>query len=75
VPHQAGIAVSIPSHAPMTAWCTAGENAGVALRGLFIINPEGVLRQAHSSCCSRHCTEWLAALGGLDKTHWEPHEN
>ena len=22
-----------------------GENAGIALRGLFIINPEGVLRQ------------------------------
>lgn len=24
---------------------TAGDNAGVALRGLFIISPEGVLRQ------------------------------
>jgi alkyl hydroperoxide reductase subunit AhpC len=24
---------------------TAGENAGVALRGLFIISPEGILRQ------------------------------
>ncbi len=24
---------------------TSGDNAGVALRGLFIISPEGILRQ------------------------------
>lgn len=70
---------SDPTHAVSEAYGVLDKEAGVALRGLFIIDPEGILQYSvvHNMDIGRSIKETervLEALqsGGLCGANWEP---
>jgi len=69
------------THAVSEAYGVLEESEGVAFRGLFIIDPEGILQYAvvHNMAIGRSVTETLRVLealqsGGLCGANWEPGE-
>lgn len=69
------------THAVSEAYGVLVQTEGVALRGLFIIDPEGVLQYAviHNMNIGRSVNETLRVLealqaGGLCGANWEPGE-
>lgn len=69
------------THAVSEAYGVLVEEEGAALRGLFIIDPEGILQYAviHNMNVGRSVDETLRVLealqaGGLCSANWEPGE-
>jgi peroxiredoxin (alkyl hydroperoxide reductase subunit C) len=76
------ILASDNTHAVSEAYGVLVEEEGVALRGLFIIDPEGVLQYSviHNMNIGRSVDETLRVLealqaGGLCGANWEPGED
>jgi peroxiredoxin (alkyl hydroperoxide reductase subunit C) len=76
------VLASDKNHAASEAYGVLVEEEGIALRGLFIIDPQGILQYAvtHNINVGRSVDETLRVLealqaGGLCAANWEPGED